>query len=170
MKKLLCVIFSLSLLLSLASCAAPKDKIREPVSFYYRRLELSYGTKPEVFDKEVREAEGYRQNYSYLLSMYVKGPESYSVYNPFPRGTFLTGFALRDGTAFVNLSSSFASLTGLDLTLACACITLTVCEMTGAQQVTISAANALLDGNSQITMMPDDLLMMDNSSIVISPE
>lgn len=170
MKRILRVIFPLILILSLAACTTSEDEIQEPVFFYYRQLELNYGTTPSVVDKEAREAAGHRQDYSYLLSVYLKGPENFSLYNPFPTNTALKGFALQDGTAFVHLSSSFASLTGSDLTLACACITLTVCEMTGAQQVTISADEALLDGNPQITMTPDSFLMMDDSNIVISPE
>ena len=170
MKKLLCSFMILALSLSFSACSSPKDKIQEPVFFYYRQLELNYGTTPSVVDKEAREAAGHRQDYSYLLSVYLKGPENFSLYNPFPSKTFLRSFVLQDSTAFVQLSSSFASLTGLDLTLACACITLTVCEMTGAQQVNISAEDTLLDGNPQITMTPDSFLMMDDSNIVIRPE
>ena len=170
MKKTLCVIWVLVLLLSLPACTSSKEDIQEPAFFYYRQSELSYGTTPGVVAKEAREVAGHKQDYSHLLSVYLKGPESYTLYNPFPGSTSLRSFSMHDGTAFVHLSSSFASLTGLDLTLACACITLTVCEMTGVQQVTISADGVLLDGNPQITMTPDGLLMMDDSNIVIPPE
>lgn len=170
MKKTLCVIFVLALLLSLPACSSSKEKIQDPVFFYYRQAELDYGTTPGVLNKEAREAAGHRQDYSYLLSVYLKGPEDFALYSPFPRNTTLKSFSLQDGTAFVNLSFSFSTLTGLDLSIACACITLTVCEMTGAQQVTIRAENALLDGNPQITMTPDSLLMLDDSNIAILPE
>ena len=170
MKRILSVILPLALLLSLASCVTVKEKIREPVSFYYRQKEVNYGANPSVVDKEIREASSHRHDYSYLISQYLKGPEDLTLYSPFPRNTALKGLSIQDGTAYVNLNSSFASLTGLDLTLACACITLTVCEMTGANQVTITAADSLLDGAAQITMTPDNLLMVDNSNIVIRPE
>ena len=170
MKKLLCVILPLVLLLSLASCSTSKDSIEDPVHFYYRELEMKYGTEPGVIGKEVRDAQGRRQDYSYLLSLYLKGPASYSLYSPFPANTSIKSFSLQEGNASVHLSSSFAGLTGLDLTLACACITITVCEMTGAQQVTISAADALLDGNSNITMSQEDIVLLDDSSIVIAPD
>lgn len=170
MKKLLCVILPLILLLSLAACSTSEGSIKDPVHFYYCQLEMSYGTEPGVIDKEVRDAQGLRQDYAYLLSLYLKGPKSYSLYSPFPTNTSLKYLSLDNGTASIQLGSSFAVLTGLDLTLACACITMTVCEMTGAQQVTISAADALLDGNSSITMSPEDILLLDSSSIVIDPD
>ena len=170
MKKTLCLIFAFALLLSLSACASSEEKVQTPVYYYYRQMELTYGADPGVLDKEAREAAGHLQDYTYLLSEYLEGPKNFSLYNPFPRNTVLRSFALQDGTAFVQLSASFASLTGLDLTLACACITLTVCELTGAQQVTIRADDSLLDGNPQITMSPDSLLMLDDSNIVIRPE
>lgn len=170
MKKLLCVIISFLLSFSLISCVSSKENIQEPVYFYYGQLEMQYGNQPEAISKEVRDAKDRRQDYPHLLSLYLNGPESYSLYNPFPRNTSVLSFSLQDGTAAVQLSSSFATLTGFDLTLACACITLTVCEMTGAQQVTISADGVLLDGNQQITITPDSLLMADNSNIAIRPD
>lgn len=169
MKKALCVILILSLLL-LPACNTPEKKIQDPVFFYYRQLELDYGANPGVLNKEVREAAGHRQDYSYLLTEYFKGPADFSSYNPFPSNTSLKEFSLQGDTAFVDLNYSFSSLTGLDLSIACACITLTVCEMTGSRQVTISAQHGLLDGTPSITMTPDSLLMLDDSNIVIPPE
>ena len=170
MKKLLSVIIPLVLSFSLISCVSSKEDIQEPVHFYYGQLEMNYGNQPEVINKEVRDAKDRRQDYSHLLSLYFKGPESYSLYNPFPRNLSLLSFSLQDGTAAVHLSASFATLTGLDLSLACACLTMTVCEMTGAQQVTVSAADSLLDGNPQITLSPEDVLLLDDSSVIIDPE
>lgn len=170
MKKTLCMILVLIVLLSLPACGSSKEKIQDPVFFYYQQLEPDYGTDPSILRKEIREAAGHRQDYSYLLSLYFNGPEDFSLYSPFPRNTALKSFTLQDNSAFVNLNFSFSALTGLDLSIACACITLTVCEMTGANSVTIRAENALLDGNPQITMTPDSFLMLDDSNIAIRPE
>ena len=170
MKNLLCVILILALSFTLAACASPKEDIKDPVSFYYRQLEMDYGNAPSAIAKEIRDAQSRRQDYSYLLSLYFKGPEEYSLYNPFPRSTTVKSFALQDGAVDLQLSSAFASLSGLDLSIACACLTITVCEMTGAEQVTISAADSLLDGNPKITMSLKDLLLSDDSNIVIDPE
>ena len=170
MKKMLCVIISFALSYTLISCDSSKESIQEPVDFYYCQLEMDYGIESQAISKEVRDAKDRRQDYSHLLSLYFKGPESYSLYNPFPRNLSLLSFSLQDGTAAVHLSASFATLTGLDLSLACACLTMTVCEMTGAQQVTVSAADSLLDGNPQITLSPEDVLLLDDSSVIIDPE
>lgn len=170
MRKPLSIILAAVLLLYLTACSSLNDKVQDPVNFYYRYESMNYGADPDVIGAEVYEAKGHRQDYEYLLSAYFVGPESYDFYTPFPEDTALKSFDLRDGTAFVQLSSPFSALSGLNLTLACACITMTVCEMTGVQQVTISVADNLLDGNPQITMTPEDFLLLDNSNIVIDPE
>lgn len=169
MRKLLSMILAVILLLGLTACSSLNDKIQDPVYFYYRYESMNYGADPDVIGAEVYEAKGHRQDYEYLLSAYLMGPESYDFYNPFPEGSSLISFDLQRNTAYIHLSPSFSSLSGLNLTLACACITMTVCEMTGAQQVTISVADNLLDGKPQITMTPEDFLLLDNSNIVIDP-
>lgn len=170
MRKLLSMILAVVFLLGLTACSSLNDKIQDPVNFYYRYESMNYGANPDVIGAEVYEAKDHRQDFEYLLSAYLLGPESYDFYTPFPDDTTLKSFNLRDGTAFIQLSSPFSALSGLNLTLACACITMTVCEMTGAQQVSISVANNLLDGKPQITMTPEDFLLLDNSNIVIDPD
>jgi len=52
----------------------------------------------------------------------------------------------------------------LDLTIACACLTATVCDMTGVQSVTIQTENRLLDGNKSITMTWENILLLDSNA------
>ena len=170
MRKLFSIILTVVLLLCLTACSSLTNTVQDPVNFYYRYASMNYGANPDVIGAEVYEANGHRLDFEYLLSAYFMGPESYDFYTPFPENTALKSFDLHDGTAFVQLSSPFSALSGLNLTLACACITMTVCEMTGAQQVTISVADSLLDGKPQITLTPEDFLLLDNSNIVIDPE
>ena len=75
---------------------------------------------------------------------------------------------LSENSALVILNDATARLTGLDLTIACACLTATVCDMTGVQMVTIKAETQLLDGNKSITMQRDHLLLLDSNTSDIS--
>ncbi len=170
MKKLSCIILALLLLPGLAGCSNSGDDIQDPVSFYYCKRDLDYGVDAGVISSELRDGQGHRQDYAYLLTAYLNGPESYELYSPFSRSTALKSFAIQNDTAYVQLSPSFGSLSGLDLTLACACITLTVLELADVQKVVISAANTVLDGNSQITMTRENLLLLDDSNIAIDPD
>lgn len=169
MKKTASILLMFVLLFSLAACSAQNETISDPVNFYYRRTEMEYGSSSGVIGKEVRDAQGLKNNYEALLSKYLQGPESYDFYHPYPRGTSLISLELQENTALVQLSAPFADLTGLNLSIACACLTLTVCGITGADQVRISAMDAMLDGQTYITMSPDSILLLDNSNIEIDP-
>ncbi len=170
MKKLLCVVLTILTAVSLFGCSSQKkDDIQNPVSFYYLYTDRDYGTNPNVIGKEIRDAEGRQNDYAYLLSLYLKGPEDYSFYRPFPIRTALVNLELQNDTALIQMNYAFAGQTGMGLSISCACITMTVCEMTGVKQVTISVPGTTLDGNPSITMSPDNLLLQDDSNIVIDP-
>ncbi len=170
MKKILCAFLAVLLLCALTGCNKEKSELREPVKFYYCLSDPAYGAAPGVIGHEARESAGHAQDFSYLLDVYLAGPESYTLRTPFPTGTALTGFSLDGKSAAVQLSTSFAKLSGISLTLACACITLTVWEISGAEQVSISVEGMMLDGNAQITMNRNSLLLLDDSNIVIDPD
>ncbi len=170
MKKNISVMLCVILFLSAVGCAQEKP-VQDPVTFYYCRYNLDYGNAADgVIQEEIRDAEGQSSDYFYVLSLYLKGPENTDLYRPFPTTTDLVKVSVKEGTVFVELSHSFSSLSPLALTLSCACLTLTACELTGAAQCTIFVDNVLLNGNPSITMSPGDILLLDDSSIVIAPE
>ena len=169
MKKLLCIFLSILLVLPLISCSTHKIDIQDPINFYYRKTQMDYGAAASVLGKEVRDSNGNRNNYSYLIYLYLQGPTNYAFYSPFPKDTSLVSIDLREDTAYVLLSPHMAQLTDLQLSIACACMTMTVCEMTGAENVCISAVNSTLDGNPSITMSLKNILLLDDSNIEINP-
>ena len=68
------------------------------------------------------------------------------------------------------LSDFFSALTGMDLTLACACLTLTACELTGAKGITVSTETTLLDGNRSVSMTVEEVLLLDICDTIPDPE
>ena len=171
MKRWLCMFLALTLCLPLMGCAPEPNDIADPVSFYYRRSadSISYGMADGVISAEQREAYGHRDDPAYLINLYLKGPAGTGMNRTFPKGVELVKFSLEGGCAYITVSDFFSTLTGINLTLACACLTLTVCELTGAKQLTVSTSNTLLDGNRPVIMTPDDILFLDENTIVVDP-
>jgi len=64
-------------------------------------------------------------------------------------------------TAKIVLCDEFATLKGLDLTIACACLSRTVIALTGCHEVIISAESMQLDGKNFITLSRDSYLLLD---------
>ena len=162
MKRMICMI--LLIVLFLPGCDSQEEVFTEPVNFYYMKADVTYFSAEGVITKEIREADNYRQNYEYLLGLYLQGPESRTLKQLFPQYVKLVGLQISEDHASITLSDIFAKLTGLELTIACACLTATVCDMIGVQTVTIQAETRLLDGNKSITMTWEDILLLDSNA------
>lgn len=165
MKRLICLVLLAALFLP--GCDSQEKEFVEPVNFYFLKADVAYFSSDGVIAQEIREAKGHRQDYEYLLEMYLRGPESTEVKRVFPKNVELVRFELSEDRALVILNDASARLTGLDLTIACACLTATVCDMTGVQTVTVRAETQLLDGSKSITMNREHLLLLDSTAAPI---
>ncbi len=158
MKKLICLLL---VVLLLCGCSKNKDEVKTPVDFYYINAEIHYDSPAGVISAEVRDSTGYKDNLVGLLDLYLAGPSSDEFISPFPNGT-VTMRAIRDETTVnIELSKAFAGLKGLDLTIACACLTRTVSELTGCSAVKIYVADTMLEGNDSITMDANEIILLD---------
>lgn len=167
MKRILTLTLFAAMLLCLFGCAAKIDEPAEPVRFFYPRPtdSISFVQADGAITHETRESAGHVGDHAYLLNLYLLGPSGEGLRNPFPSGTKLMFFEVRNGIAEVVLSEPFARLSGMDLTAACACLSLTVRELTGAQTVSIGVAGQQLDGQARITMRLEDILRNDTSAL-----
>lgn len=170
MKRTISVLLLLCLLLPVFGCTNAADNPKDPVSFYYRQQKLTYSDESSVIAPEAREAAGHKEDIPYLLAEYLKGPKAEAFLRTFPQQTRLISFRANKATAEIALSEHFASLTGMDLTIACACLTMTVIELTGVETVKISAENAMLNNAPQITMDKTCLLLIDSSAAPTEPQ
>ena len=155
MKKMICLLLLVCLVLPAPGCAAQKEEITDPVVFYYPRTEVDYDAPDGVFAREIRSragADAFR-----LLEALLRGPESEALANPFPKGTLLTELRQEGGTVYITLSNEFAALKGIKLSVACVCITLTAAELLGVDAAAIRTPN----GEVNTTIFKDRLMLID---------
>lgn len=163
MKRICSLILILSLALALGACTQNSSDFDQPVSFYYLQSSMTHGSADSVIAAELREGSIYGSETYAFLEAYLLGPETPALTSPFPSGTTLIYADIYYDTLYITLDDSFAQLTGIDMTLACACITKTCLEFTDVLTVQIRAENELLDGRQYISMDADSLLLLDNS-------
>lgn len=161
MKKTICLILCLSLLLGL--CACQSAALRQPGNFYYYRPDTQYGVADGVIAPEQRELDGISGDIGAMLAGYCQGPVSRTLECPIPRNAKVQSWSLENGVLSIDFSSHFAQLSGIELTIAGACLARTFLELTEAEAVTITAGDALLDGESSITLTKSDLNLYDDS-------
>lgn len=162
MKKILCLLLSILLTVSISACRKKQDKPVEPINYYYRTRQLQYGTSQDVISAEVRDQFGHSEDYVYLINDYLLGPKTETCISPFPAGTNLIQLELVKNKAIVILSAHITLLTGAELTIACTCLARTVQEMTGMKSVQISTERDLLDGEIAVIIYEDDFVLEDD--------
>lgn len=167
MKRFFCILLVFLLLLPLAACNQQEADIQDPVNFYYRKQDPAHSDA--AISRELGEAYGHREDYPYLIDQYLKGPTDEVLQRTFPTGISVVDLKIEGRSATLMLSDFFSTLSGLDLTLACACLTLTVCELTGTEQLTVRTQTTLLDGNKSITMAVKDIVLLDDCRVAIEP-
>lgn len=160
MKKLTALALCLSILAGLCACTAVTDQ--DAVNFYYCRSEVTYGVEDSVIAAEARSQFSAGSDLGTLLSAYLAGPTTEGLESPFPRSTQLLSWKLRDGTLSLNFSATLGDLSGVELTIACACISRTFLELLDIEEVVISASGALLSGETYVTVTADSILYYDD--------
>ena len=160
MKRFLLILLSVLLLLTMFGCTQ-EEALEKPVNFYYRRSNIEYKQEGGVIAAEQRESLGHETDVRYLLSEYLKGPTSGGLQQVFPEGMTIVSMYYEDKNIKMTFSFHLAELTGMDLTIACACITMTCMELTDVTVVRIRAENTTLDGAEFIEMSAASLLLVD---------
>ncbi len=164
MRKRMILVLLVALLLS--GCGFGSG-LREPVNFYYPQTQEAIaadGALEGYILPEPRESAGHSGDLEYLLSLYLAGPTQETLRSPFPTGTRLVSITQTEGSLVINMNERFSQLSGIDLTLACACICTTCFDLTDVNQITITAPAAGLYPEVEMTMTRDSLTLVDNST------
>lgn len=161
MKKFLCFILISAISLGLLGCTPETDKIEKPVSFYYCKDPIDFDSPDGVIAAEIRESVNYR-SHAKLIDRYMRGPNSDTLVSYFPYDTKVINMSVSNNTVTVEVSEYLSKVTGIELTLACTCLAMTLMDLTNTDTVKISAENALLDGKEVITITKGSLLFQDD--------
>lgn len=97
-----------------------------------------------------------------LVSILLDGPSEdiTSLSNPFPSGVTLQGWHIEDGGMLtLQLSGEYASLTGVDLTLADYCLTLTLCQLDTVESLVINLGREAEIQRAIQIMRPEDVIL-----------
>ena len=162
MKRIIALFLLVVLAISCTACEQRSPSLQKPLNCYYLNKIIGYNTTDAVIGfQQIEGAELVNESLGQFLRRYLKGPDSDDLVSPFPTGTFLVHLSIDSDTVKIRLSTDFASLTGHDLILACACITLTVLDYTGLTYVNISVEGAQINDKTSVTMCRDDIILLD---------
>ncbi len=161
MKRILCLLLILLLAASMAACQEDKPSFQSPVTVYYRTVAAENDLAESVIGSITLEGAPHKGNPQSLLNEYLKGTSEEGFSTTFPASTKVLGLSVTANSAKLQLNASLARLTGVDLSVACACIALTTMELTGVNTVRISASGTTLDGAEELVLNRDSLILLD---------
>ncbi len=155
----------LLLVISLVLCGCSSSRTEEEtVAFYYPVLEMDYSIGASYLQAEIRSKAVTGYVLTDILNLYLQGPLDRYIYSmPFQHNTKVHALAIENGVMQLTLTRGFATYTGLQLTIACACIAKTAMELTGVDSVRIKAYQSTLDGAQYIEMDRNSLLLIENA-------
>lgn len=162
MKKAVCILICLVMLFLMTGCGHADMQSATAVNFYYIHNELKYGTESGVIAPTVVNVQYDENDYQLLLEKYLNGPTNYELISPVPAGITLVDFQIVGEKALLVLSPHMGTLTGSSMTVALACLTRTVIEMTGMNAVQISIENQQINGADIITLTLNSFSLWDD--------
>ena len=94
-----------------------------------------------------------------LVTALLAGPGGELLHSPFPVNTSLRSWSLKDGVLTLDMSEHYGGLSGIDLTLADYCLTLTLCQIERVQQVRILVAGEELSYRAHGILDPSEVVL-----------
>ena len=92
----------------------------------------------EAVDCELVQLREDRPPVEALMDELLAGPEEPELSSPFPPGTRLLDWSLEEGELHLDLSQPYGALTGVDLTLADACLALTLTQLPQVETIYVT--------------------------------
>lgn len=159
MKRLLALLSSLVVLLSLCACTDGKDAAAEDgYMLWFAVARDSKRNDSAAVYREIREWNNTPSAYGLMVAL-LRGPQSEDLYSPFPANTSLNFLITEGETVWIDLSEEYGSLSGIDLTLADYCITLTLCQLPEIENVKITVDGESIHNRNRQTMREGDVLL-----------
>ena len=165
-RRLCAALLSLSILL----CAACGTKQTESggLALYYL-TDAAGSAGGDAVGKETYAAalpEEPQQAAEQLLQRYFQGPEDPALTSPLPESLQLQGVTLNGTHAYVDVSASYGTLSGIDLTLADSCITLTLTQLPAVSTVTITVNGKALEYRDIQNLHARDVLVGNTEDLI----
>lgn len=138
-----------------AGCAAPPAE--GGYQLCYSALDDRYAQQALAW--EPYGGEGPESPIPGLVDALLDGPESPGLSSPFPEGVRLLDWSLEEGVLRLDLSEQYGGLTGVELTVADACLALTLCQVEGVEAVYVTVEGREIPYRPIQNLSPASLLL-----------
>lgn len=148
--------------LLLSSCAAGRtgDSGGTPVQLFFAASSNQSGEDAiRSESREIPVSLDTEESARAILGLLLAGPETSGLENPFPEGTRLLSCQEEGGTMKVDLSEKYGGLSGIHLSIADYCITLSLCQLKGVDKVSVTVEGDPLPYRERQMFSPGDVVL-----------
>lgn len=160
---LLALLLATALLLSACAASAEEPSVN-PITFYYCRAEGNYSSDTGALAGEQVDLGRTDVTVDDILQRYLHGPSDDSLLSPFPAGLACTEQTLDGGVLTLRFNEALAELSGVDLTLACACLTMTLTQIEFVDAVRVASPGTALAAQTDVVLTDAQFLLFDETS------
>ncbi len=166
MKRMIYILLSILLMTNLYGCAGQNKHADTPVTFYYchNTALSSYTPEDGLLAGETRDSAAYRDNLAGLIELYLQGPVSQALENPFSPGLHVLGLTQAENILDITLDGQPAQHSGYDTTVACACLANTLFGLTDAVAVQVSVQDS--EGEKVLLYIDRAQLILEDSTLM----
>lgn len=173
MKKWLAVVLAALLLASCASPDEPENQEAGALIYYLAPEEEARGgdrirSSRELLDLP-EDADELTQAQA-VVERLLAGSSDGALLSPLPEGAELLGLEVRDRMAYVDLGEPLRELSGVDLTLADYCLTLSLTELESIQAVVVTARGRAVGQQPKLVFYERDVLLSDRNDLLQTVE
>jgi len=174
MRRKLTAILLCAAVLFTSGCAMAAQQVmaqEDTYDLYFQVRELddasggdAIGTESSPIEKRSgRPAEELAES---MVTLLLDGPEDESLKSPFPTGTSLQSVTVEGSRAVVDLTMAYSTLSGVALTIADYCMTLTLTQLPEIQTVSITVGGQELAYRSTQSFSARDVLFSSTEDVV----
>ena len=165
MKKRLLLLPAILLLALLFGCKRYAERKSEPIQpflFYYRAVNTSFSDENGLIRPETRDLGNNSYSDEELFRLYLMGPTISSLSSPFPKDVELLGVDRSGSQITLQLRERYASMTGINSSIADVCLARTALQLEGVRKVRIRVESTGGQLLSDRVFTENDLLLYDN--------
>lgn len=101
-----------------------------------------------------------------IVERLLEGPQNQRIKTVIPKGTALLGITLDGGHAYVDLSNAYSTLSGIQLTMADYCLTLSLTQISGISMVSVTVRGRELAYRDRQNFKAQDVLLTAADDLV----
>lgn len=160
MRRIIPLLLCAALMLSMTACGSGTPTMNG--QFYYRRAVTEFEGTDGVIAPESRSVTSPLSDPDALFRSYFAGPLEDGLIAPFPRDSEVLDWQMENDTLTLTMNDSFGALSGVELSIACACICRTLTGLLPVTQVQLQLTEGTLGGKESLLLSPDSFMLYDN--------